>query len=88
MKPDNTVSYNSYSMRLRGNVTPFTRRTKYKVNQQRKFTFSFLSDTIPDVRSIFIIHGKRYMAEKITATFSAETGMSQLLKMTAYRLRE
>ena len=88
MKPDNTVSYNSYSMRLRGNVTPFSRRTKYKVNQQRKFTFSFLSDTIPDVRSIFIIHGKRYIAEKITATFSAEAGMSQLLKMTAYRLRE
>lgn len=41
---------------------------------------------IPYVRSIFYIHGKKYMAEKITATFSAETGMSQLLKMVCYRV--
>ena len=34
---------------------------------------------------LYDIHGKKYLAEKITATFS-ETGMSQLLKMVAYRI--
>ncbi|MCR5850119.1 MAG: hypothetical protein K6G92_05340 [Bacteroidaceae bacterium] len=86
VKPDNTYTGNQYSMRLTGKVIPFSNMTKYQVNQQRKFTFSFLSDSIPDVRSIFLIHGKRYLAEKITATFSAETGMSQLLKMVCYQI--
>ena len=79
---------NSYSMRLYGSASPDSRSSKYKVNQQRKFTFSFLSDSIPDVRSVFLIHGKKYLAEKITATFSAETGMSQLMKMVCYRMQE
>ena len=85
---DNVLLRNQWSMRLTGTNTPFSAKTHYEINQQRKFTFSFLSDTIPDVRSIFLIHGKKYLAEKITATFSAETGMSQLLKMVCYRLRE
>ena len=85
---DNRVMRNGYSMRLYGSASPDSRTTKYKVNQQRKFTFSFLSDSIPDVRSVFLIHGKKYLAEKITATFSAETGMSQLMKMVCYRLQE
>ncbi|MBP5381490.1 MAG: hypothetical protein J6Y39_07185 [Bacteroidaceae bacterium] len=86
--PDNSQKSNAYSMRLIGSMTPFSRNTLHNVNQRMKFTFSFLSDNIPDVRSIFLIHGKKYMAEKITATFSAETGMSQLLKMTCYRLED
>ena len=85
---DNTYYNNNYSMRLEGSLIPFSRRAKYQVEQRRKFTFSFLSDSIPDVRSIFLIHGKKYLAEKITATFSAETGMSQLLKMVCYRMKE
>ena len=86
--PDNTYSPHSCSMRLTGSQSPFSARVRYSVNQQRKFTFSFLSDNIPNVRSIFLIHGKKYLAEKITATFSAETGMSQLLKMVCYRLND
>lgn len=86
VKPDNTYTANAYSMRLAGNEVPATRVSHFWVNQQRKFTFSFLSDTVPDVRSIFLIHGKKYLAEKITATFSAETGMSQLMKMVCYQV--
>lgn len=86
VKPDNTYTKNLYSMRLRGKETPLTRETRFWVNQQRKFTFSFLSEDVPDVRSIFLVHGKRYLAEKITATFSAETGRSQVLKMVGYQL--
>lgn len=84
IKPDNTYTYNQYSMRLTTTERPSIRRTNYWVNQRRKYTFSFLSDTVPEVRSIFLIHGKRYLAEKITATFSAETGMSQLMKIVCY----
>lgn len=44
---------------------------------------------IPNVRSIFLIHGKKYLVEKLTATFSADKGkMLQLLKMDAYRIEE
>lgn len=49
------------------------------VNQKLKKTFKFLSDTIPNPQSVFYIKGKKYLCEKITATFT-ENGMSQLLK--------
>ena len=42
---------------------------------------------IPDVRSVFLIRGKRYICEKITATFT-ENGMSQLLKGVFYPIAE
>ncbi len=85
---DNVYLRQNYSMRIAGATTPPSNETNYRVNQQRRFTFSFLADAIPDVRSIFLIHGKKYLAEKITATFSAETGMSQLMKMVCYRMEE
>ena len=75
-----------YSMRLSGKYADTTRTATHNIDQSRKYTFQFLADSIPNVRSIFLIHGKKYLAEKITATFSAESGMSQLLKMDAYRL--
>lgn len=56
-----------------------------KVNPKEKMKISFLSTTVPDVRSIFFIKGKKYLCEKITATFS-EDGMSQLLKGEFYPL--
>lgn len=78
----------SYSMRLQGEQIDSTRIYRNNIDQSRKYTFQFLSDTIPDVRSTFLIHGKKYLAEKITATFSAETGMSSLLKMSCFRLKD
>ncbi|MCM1440063.1 MAG: hypothetical protein NC131_12805 [Roseburia sp.] len=54
-----------------------------KVNPREKLKVSWLSSSIPDVRSIFHIRGKRYLCEKITATFT-ENGMSQLLKGEFY----
>lgn len=58
-----------------------------KINPRQKFKFSFLSDTIPNPRSVFNIAGHRYVCEKITATFT-EDGMSQLLKGEFYPLLE
>ena len=54
-----------------------------KIDPTKKYTFKFLADDIPNVRSVFIIFGKRYVCEKITATFT-ENGMSQLLKGVFY----
>ena len=88
IKPDNTYTQNQYSMRLTTTQRPSTRRTNFWVDQRRKYTFSFLSDTVPEVRSIFLIHGKKYLAEKITATLSAETGVSQVMKIVCYRAYE
>ena len=58
-------------------------RTVYRVNPKQKATFKFLSDTIPNPRSLFIIRGKRYVCEKLTATFTSQ-GMSQLIKGSFY----
>lgn len=55
------------------------------INPKIKKTFRFLSNSIPDVRSVFIIRGKRYICEKITATFT-EKGMSQLIKGVFYQI--
>ena len=75
------------TLRLKGRMINHMREPRYKVDQSRKFSFKFIvkDGNIPDVRSIFYIHGKKYLAEKITATFT-EDGMSQLVKMVAYRI--
>lgn len=54
-------------------------RIVYKIDTKRKYTFKFLADTLPSPRAIFHIRGKKYVCEKLTATFSRE-GMSQLVK--------
>lgn len=55
------------------------------VNSLVKFEFTFISDTLPDVRSVFLIRGHRYLCEKLTANFS-EDGMSQKIKGTFWRI--
>lgn len=54
-------------------------RIYHRIDRTRKVTFKFLADNIPDPRALFYILGRRYICEKITATFT-EDGMSQLLK--------
>ena len=57
----------------------------HHIDSTRKFSFRFLMDSVPDVKSVFIFFGKRYLCEKITATFT-ENGMSQLLKGDFYQI--
>ena len=71
-------SYCSHNSTLR--ILP---AVKFSINPKQKYQFSFIADKIPNVRSVFHINGKKYLCEKITATFT-ENGMSQLLKGTFY----
>lgn len=75
-------AYVHFSMRINDRKV---RRGKvfHTIDPKKKTTFKFLADNIPDVRSVFLIRGKRYICEKITATFT-ENGMSQLLKIVCY----
>ena len=66
------------TLRLRNTV-------KYTINPKQKYQFSFIADSIPNARSVFHINGKKYLCEKITATFT-ENGMSQKLKGCFYLL--
>ena len=59
----------------------------HNIEPKMKTTFKFIADNIPDVRSVFLIRGKRYVCEKITATFT-ENGMSQLIKGVFYPIVE
>lgn len=58
-----------------------------EINMDVKYSFKFISDKLPDVRSVFQIAGKRYICEKLTATFT-EYGMSQLVKGEFYPVED
>ena len=59
----------------------------HSINPKMRSSFKFLADNIPDVRSVFLIRGKRFICEKVTAIFS-ENGMSQLLKGVFYPIKD
>lgn len=67
-----------FSLRLNNRYLN-SKRTVHNINTRQKTTFKFLSDSIPNPRAVFLIRGKRYLCEKMTATFT-ENGMSQLIK--------
>ncbi len=81
---DDWSGYDSFGVNLRLNTSRARiASARYNIDPQKKSTFKFLADAVPDVRALFLINGKRYICEKITATFS-EQGMSQLLKGVFY----
>lgn len=77
-----------FSMRLSGRPSasdaPLVSQLP-QIDARQKFRFSWLGSEIPNPRAVFIIRGKRYICEKITATFT-DHGMSQLLKGEFYPL--
>lgn len=78
--------YGHFSLRINDRRAERSRGV-YPVEPSMKTTFKFIADTIPDVRALFLIRGKRYICEKLTATFS-EQGMSQLIKGVFYPVKE
>ena len=86
MEDWSNFNYLHFSLRINNGQS---RRSKiiHNIEPKMKTTFKFLADTIPDVRAVFYIKGKRYICEKITATFT-ENGMSQLLKGVFYPITD
>lgn len=75
-----------FSMRLNhGHI--FRRHNIHPIEAKQKTTFKFISDSIPNPRAVFFIRGKRYICEKLTATFT-ENGMSQLIKGVFYPIKD
>lgn len=77
----------TYTLRMNEGLASQSRSKMYQIDGKKKYHFTFLSDDIPNPRALFHIHGARYICEKITATFH-ESGKSQLLKGTFYRLTQ
>ena len=91
-----------FSLRINSNMLN-QRRVVHAINPKVKKTFKFLVgqahsntltsvasslvDPIPNPRAVFFIKGKKYLCEKITATFT-EQGMSQLLKGVFYPIAD
>lgn len=85
---DDWSSFRSLNFSLRINNKYLNQqRTVHQIDPRIKTTFKFLADKIPNPRAVFFIRGKRYICEKITATFT-ENGMSQLLKGVFYPIIE
>lgn len=84
---DDWSNFNYAHFSLRLNNRYMQDRVGPAVEPTMKTTFKWLSDTIPDVRAMFLIRGKRYICEKITATFT-ENGMSQLIKGVFYPVKD
>ena len=80
-----SYSVHNKSLRLNESTANSLRSVMHKIDGKKKYTFSFLSDEIPNPRALFYIRGQRYICEKITATFH-ESGKSQLLKGVFYRV--
>ncbi len=74
------------SMRLNNKSVNATKNV-YALDTKTKYTFKFLADTLPNPRALFFIHGKRYICEKLTATFSGK-GMSHLVKGDFWQVKE
>ena len=86
---DWTVYQNEeFTLRI-GNGTDEVNTHKYfpTIDPTRKYTIKFLADSIPNPRAKFFIHGKQYICEKLTATFT-ENGMSQLIKGEFYQVAD
>ena len=88
-----TVTNTPFSLRLKkpvveDEVAEEEVQYTYKIDNRKKYNYSFLSDEIPDPRALFFIEGGRYICEKMTATFHENTGKSQLIKGVFYRVEK
>lgn len=70
------ITRSPYSLRINNRSLP--KSLSPEIDSRQKRSFKFLANEIPDPRAIFYIRGKRYLCEKLTATFS-ERGMSRLI---------
>lgn len=55
------------------------------VDTSKLYRYSFLSRRLPDVKHVFIISGKRYLCQRLTAHFTV-SGMSELIEGEFYEI--
>ena len=55
------------------------------IDTNKKYEISFLYDAMPDVKSVYVIKGKRYLCAAIKTEITTD-GMSRLKKGTFYRI--
>lgn len=68
-----------FSLRLTGENGVGARRNRnFGIVPKQKYTFKFLSKSMPNPRSIFYIHNKKYVCAKLTGEFK-ENGLSELI---------
>jgi hypothetical protein len=89
---DFTATYSSRSLRINQQQEKdsdgIPLKYTYNIDNKKKYTFSFLSDEIPDPRAVFYVDGSKYVCEKLTATFHESTGKSQLIKGVFYKIEQ
>lgn len=76
-----------YSLSINRVTDYYDRDAIVMIDGKKKYNFEWIAGHIPDVRTTFFIKGKRYICEKITASFT-EKGMSKKLKGVFYRLKD
>ncbi|MBQ7471424.1 MAG: hypothetical protein IJS97_03255 [Prevotella sp.] len=64
-----------------------TYNSMMSIEFKQKCELSFIFDGMPDVKSVFVIHGQKYLCAQIRADMT-EQGMSQLKKGTFFRILE
>lgn len=62
-------------------------KSPYEIDTRIKYNIGFIGDEIPDVRAVFIISGKRYICEKLTATLT-DSGLSKMIKGVFWRIKD
>lgn len=68
-----------FSLRLTDKHGVGARRNRnFGIVPKQKYTFKFLSKSMPNPRSIFYIHNKKYVCAKLTGEFK-ENGLSELI---------
>ncbi len=82
IREDWTSVITHFSMRINNWLR---KSQRYSNDAKQKVNFKYIAEVIPNTRSLFFIKGKKYLCEKITATFT-EDGMSQLLSGDFYKI--
>lgn len=82
---DSSWRYQEYPSSLRFDSVLAMPLPEHDVDLRQKYSFSFLSNRIPNPRAVFHINGFRYVCEKISATLT-ENGVSRKMNGTFYRL--
>lgn len=82
----NNVKRFPFSLSIADDNSPLSLYSE-NIDTSMRYNISFLTDKFPSPRSIFLIKGKKYVCEKLTAKMT-ESGMSSLVKGVFWRIKD